>query len=396
MNSLYTFYSWTDIIAVLSYLIVTIFLCMKLSSHRSTFLFLSILHFTMTCFYYYNGTVSIDVSDCAMYYRVSYQYSGSWISILSIRESVSFIWFLCLPLIHLLKLNYLGCFISFSMVGLLGWFLLFRVILDVLVSKKSSKWIYFVFLPQLHYWTCAIGKDSILFFLICFALFTWHFRKPMWTFFFSMLLIAPIRIHIAVGIMLAYVLSVFYSKRYYTWRVKILLALVSLVGLFLSFKVAMQVTNSLNAQELSEYVTRDDAKYSDTNAGVDLSGASWGVKVLSFLFRPLFFDARNYLMIEASVENVFWVLLCLTIALRLCNRQTRREADWHYLGFAILSILILSLGLSYGNSNLGIAVRQKTMIFPFLFYSLFLLQPLKLSQKYKTINTPTSINPLLK
>lgn len=383
MYSFYTFYTVTDIIAVFIYLLVALFLCRKLSTHKLTFFFLSVLHLAMTFFYYYNGAISTDTSDCAMYYINAYEHTGHWINVLSIRESVTFIIFLCLPLIHLLKLNYLGCFISFSIVGLLGWFLLFRTILDILAPSKKSKWIYFAFLPQLHYWTCAIGKDSIIFYLICLALYTWHFRKPIWTFFLSILLIAPIRIHIAASIVLAFLLSVFFSKRRYSWKVKALVGFVSLIAFFLAFKIALQVTNSLNTQEFGQYITSDDAKYSDTNAGVDLSGAPWIVKIFSFLFRPLFFDARNYLMVESSVESVFWILLCFTITLRICRRETRKGANWDYLRFAILSTLILTFGLSYANSNLGIAVRQKTMIFPFLFYSLFLIQQSNLSQKSK-------------
>lgn len=374
MYSFYTFYTVTDIIAVFIYLLVALFLCRKLSTHKLTFFFLSVLHLAMTFFYYYNGAISTDTSDCAMYYINAYEHTGHWINVLSIRESVTFIIFLCLPLIHLLKLNYLGCFISFSIVGLLGWFLLFRTILDILAPSKKSKWIYFAFLPQLHYWTCAIGKDSIIFYLICLALYTWHFRKPIWTFFLSILLIAPIRIHIAAGIVLAFLLSVFFSKRRYSWKVKALVGFVSLIAFFLAFKIALQVTNSLNTQEFGQYIASDDAKYSNTNMGIDLSGAPWIVKVFSFLFLPLSFTSSNYFITETSVESIFWIFLCVTIILRFCKRHNRKEINWHYLGFALLSILILSFGLAYGNSNLGIAVRQKTMIFPFLYYSLFLLE----------------------
>ena len=210
--------------------------------------------------------------------------------------------------------------------------------------------------------------------MICLALYTWHFRKPIWTFFLSILLIAPIRIHIAAGIVLAFLLSVFFSMRRYSWKVKALVGFVSLIAFFLAFKIALQVTNSLNTQEFGQYIASDDAKYSNTNMGIDLSGAPWIVKVFSFLFLPLSFTSRNYFITETSVESIFWIFLCVTIILRFCKRHNRKEINWHYLGFALLSILILSFGLAYGNSNLGIAVRQKTMIFPFLYYSLFLLE----------------------
>ena len=68
MYSFYTFYTVTDIIAVFIYLLVALFLCRKLSTHKLTFFFLSVLHLAMTFFYYYNGAISTDTSDCAIYF----------------------------------------------------------------------------------------------------------------------------------------------------------------------------------------------------------------------------------------------------------------------------------------------------------------------------------------
>jgi hypothetical protein len=94
------------------------------------------------------------------------------------------------------------------------------------------------------------------------------------------------------------------------------------------------------------------------------------VKWLSYLFRPLFYDAFNILSLIVSFENVLWLYFFIKIF-----KEWRKKIQFSFqdiywtMFFAIFFITIPAAYLLY---NLGLAIRQKTMIIPFLFTLLFL------------------------
>lgn len=373
MESQLSFISVADVLSLVFFLGIALLLCKRVRGGKRLFSLLTLLHFAMTLFYYF---YSLRGGDSTRYYLITLEFQGDWIDILDLQFATSSIYFICFPLVHLFGLHYFGSFIIFSIIGLIGWTLILEVALDLVKPFRTSRWMYLLLLPQLHFWTCAIGKDSVCFLLISLISYAWHFKRPLWLMLLAIVPLAIIRVHVAGVVAVAFLLAALLSKRRYKLFTKAFIMAVSVVGLIFAFDRFLETTNSENVLEVASYAESFTETYSDTGSFVDLSNSPIIVKMGAYLFRPLFFDARNVLTLEASVENLLWIAFVFTMLALLFKRKKRFSIDWGQLGFPLLSALFLLVGLSYGLSNLGIAMRQKTMIFPFLLYGLLYLTTL--------------------
>jgi hypothetical protein len=116
------------------------------------------------------------------------------------------------------------------------------------------------------------------------------------------------------------------------------------------------------------------------NAGSMLFVPELGTNVFSFikatpfalvnvLFRPLFFDSTNFLMLFASVENTF-VILLLFATLYFIRKKFKVDAYFAAcLGFTIFFFLVVGLATPVS----GAIVRYKIIGVPFLFFLLISL-----------------------
>ena len=368
-----SFISATDILSLVFFFGIALLLSKRARGGKRLFSSLTLLHLAMTLFYYFYSLRVPDGSDSTVYYLTVLTYSEGWMSVLNLQYATSSIHFLCYPLVHLFGLHYFGCFIIFSLIGLTGWTLILEVALDLVKPFRTSRWTYLLLLPQLHFWTCAIGKDSVCFLLISLIIYAWHFKRSLWLILLAIVPLAIIRVHVAGVVAVAFLLATMLSKRRYNLFTKAFIIAVSVVGFIFAFDRFLETTKSESVLEAASYAESFTETYSETGSFVDLSNSPIIVKMGAYLFRPLFFDARNILTLEASVENLLWLAFVFTMLALLFKRKKRFSIDWGQLGFPLLSALFLLVGLSYGLSNLGIAMRQKTMIFPFLLYGLLYL-----------------------
>lgn len=376
MQSQLSFVSVTDVLSLVFFLGIALLLSKRVHVGKRHFSLLTLLHLAMTLFYYFYSLRLPNGSDSSRYYLITLEFQGDWIDILDLQFATSSIYFICFPLVHLFGLHYFGSFIIFSIIGLIGWTLILEVALDLIKPFRTSRWTYLLLLPQLHFWTCAIGKDSVCFLLISLIIYAWHFKRPLWLILLAIVPLAIVRAHVAGVVAVAFLLAALLSKRRYNLFTKLLIAAIATVGIAFIFNRFLDDTKSESLSDVANYAENFTETYSDTGAFVDLSNSPIIVKMGAYLFRPLFFDARNILTLEASVENVLWITFVFTMLSLLFKRKKRFSIDWGQIGFPLLSAFFLLIGLSYGLANLGIAMRQKTMIFPFLLYGLLHLSTL--------------------
>lgn len=381
MQSQLSFFSVADVLSLVFFWGIVLLLSKKVRGGKRLFSLLALLHFAMTLFYYFYSLRFPDGSDSTVYYLKVLTHSEGWMSIFDLKYATSSIHFLCYPLVHLFGLHYFGCFIIFSLIGLIGWTLILEVALDLIKPFRTSRWTYLLLLPQLHFWTCAIGKDSICFLLISLIIYAWHFKRPLWLILLAIVPLAIIRVHVAGVVAVAFLLAALLSKRRYNLFTKLFIVATATVGIAFIFNRFLETTKSESLSDVASYAESFTETYSDTGSFVDLSNSPIIVKMGAYLFRPLFFDARNVLTLEASVENLLWIAFVFTMLALLFKRKKRFSIDWGQIGYPLLSALLLLVGLSYGLSNLGIAMRQKTMIFPFLLYGLLYLTTIDCAKK---------------
>ncbi|MCU7540856.1 hypothetical protein JSO59_004750 [Riemerella anatipestifer] len=354
-----------DFIAGIVYFIIAVILSLKMSTKRMFFFLLSIFHFFITLYYWsYSLT---NVADSTMYFETTKYTHLGWFDIFG--PDTSFIRFILFPFLHFFNLNYLGAFFIFSTFGLLGFYFLFRVLL-VIVSKNNYKWLYVLFLPQLHFWTCALGKDSLIFMQMSLLLSLWFFNKKLIYYLLPFAIIGFVRIHISLLMVVGYGIAIFLldSKKISPFKKVLLVGVFG--GIFMAlFPYLADRINVNNVMEIVEYANNESVKYvSSGGSSVDLSSSSLPIKFFSYLFRPLFFDIWSFLALEASVENLFWLYMFFVVSYSIFRDKKYYSINKFNVLAPYLVAMIIVIPMSYTLSNLGIAMRQKTMIFPLLFH----------------------------
>ena len=265
--------------------------------------------------------------------------------------------------------SFLDHFLFFQCFGMLGFALLIRSFnrgRRTLLGVEVPLFLYFLlFLPGPHFWSVAIGKDGPVFMAV--ALAAWaslHIQKRYVWFGLAILVMAAIRPHVAAIAMGAACLS-FLIARGVSPAVRVLMIPLGLVGLIVTLGRAEQMlgVNLSSAELVSDFVQYQQGLNTDFGSSNNLANISFPLKVISLLFRPLFFDTRGMMGLVASAENSILLLIFGYIVfhwrdvLRLIGRV-------YYVTFCAIFSSALIVALSLVNYNLGLGQRQKMMVMP--------------------------------
>ena len=122
------------------------------------------------------------------------------------------------------------------------------------------------------------------------------------------------------------------------------------------------------------------------DGGIDISSMPFILKMFTYIFRPLPFEAHNFLSFLSSIDNliilVLFILSLFSVVVskrKIFSLSDFKENRWFLLFFALGGIAISSLI----TSNFGISARQKWMFLPILIYFIFLFMNVKWSSKSK-------------
>ncbi|MFK5981648.1 MAG: hypothetical protein QM499_01950 [Flavobacteriaceae bacterium] len=228
-------------------------------------------------------------------------------------------------------------------------------------------WIWF--LPNLHFWSSGIGKDTILFF--CISLFIYSFQrksKKIIGIFISLLLSLLIRPHITLFLIIAFGVGYAFDSKLKGYQ-KIAIILIFLIGFVSIFNSVLNFVHieSFDTQTIEDFTSKKAfnlSKKVSTGSAVDISGYPFPLKVFTFLYRPFFIDGFGVLSIIASIENLF--LLAFSFAI-IKNKPMKILKNGTPIIIAILVFFILgTISFSMILGNLGIMMRQKNMFIPSL------------------------------
>lgn len=279
---------------------------------------------------------------------------------------------------HVLELSFFTGNMAYALLGFLGFIYLYHVTKTTFPETNYFAgfkifgipifpWIWF--LPNLHFWSSGIGKDTLLFF--CIALFVFslqHLKKRFFGVLLSVLLSLVIRPHITLFLIVSFGIGYTFDGRLKSYQKVIIFLLFALLfGSIFSYVLDFVKLESLESQSIADYTSNKAAKLNqaDSSSGLDISGYPYPIKVFTFLYRPLFFDVNGVLAILASIENL--ILMIFTIKV-LRNKPMKgfKRANFLLKGAMIYFVLgALSFSLILG--NLGIMLRQKNMFYPLFF-----------------------------
>jgi len=342
-------------------LYLTIFIGRKLHLGHNLSVLIFSIH-TLFCVLYWYFYTQVGYADAVMYYNQSFLLDFDW------KPGTSFVISLTKVFTNIFGLNNLNTFLVFNMIGVVGIQFLLRVLLDIWPKSRSfiSYMPYFIiFLPGQSFWSSAIGKDGISYLSISILLYGFHTHKYHYII-ASILLMTTIRPHIAL-VMILSSLVVFVISRFPKGLSKHTLLLFCILSLYFGLIIALNFLG-LSSLSIDSVLGFIDSRESLTMGG----GSSYGTdktfieRVYMFMFAPLFFEAKNVRALIFSLENLFiliFVVKYILFNLLSILKKIREPIVCYILAYSTVLIVILSIT----TTNIGIALRQKYMVLPFLF-----------------------------
>jgi len=271
---------------------------------------------------------------------------------------------------NLLNMSYLSNTLLYSLFGFMGLTFFYIVaIKNVPYNSMINGYILFpliFFLPNLHFWSSGVGKDTTLF--LCIGMFVYALMRPFQripliaiSMFLSMAIRPHITLFLLVGIGLAYILggkvSPFQRFLFSAVMIGVGIAILPSVMQFAKIEEA-------SAEGFDKFATGKAAVLSRASSGsaIDVSSYPFPLKVLTFWFRPFFFDARNINGLIASLEN--FVLVVVFIKAMRTNPIGAFKAAPFVIKGLVFFLIVGTLAFSQSLGNVGIMIRMRNMFLP--------------------------------
>lgn len=275
-------------------------------------------------------------------------------------------------------------FLLFNAVGFWGLVYLTKVLHETFdeLGLDQSLAIYLpLFLPGLHFWTGAIGKDAPLFFGICLSIWAaMRFNRRYVAFAVAVAVMLLFRPHIAFLALISLAGAAFFDK-----RVGLLLKMGMLGGAVIGgsiFFSSMQTTYRVDltsADSVADFVAERSNITEESGGDAVILNASVPLRIVYLWTRPFFFDADSLLAYVASAENAALLFMMVLI---LANHRLFWNAAKAALYVRYSTLIFLSVTVLVGavNFNVGLGLRQKMMAVPGLLAVFFAVVALQLAR----------------
>ena len=317
------------------------------------------------CFVYLVYVIK-NGGDALMYYRSGFNPEVSF----SLGTSaVRFLSYIC---VQFFGLSFLGCSLLFSIFGFVGLVAFDAALREVTFYK--SKTIRFwatliVFLPSVSFWSSGLGKDSVSFFSTGLALWAALDLRRRWRLLaISVLAMLLVRPHMA-GMLVLGLASSYVFQRGVSLTQRFLIGAVAVGASAMLVPLGLNyagVGGQAEAGDLIEYIESRQGENLSGGSSVDIASMNIFMKLFTYMFRPMFFDANGAAGLAASLDNIVilalfliggWSIVRLRMPVRFNDHN--RVFLWVYSGLAWLILASVT-------ANLGIALRQKWMFVPML------------------------------
>ncbi|SEF40097.1 hypothetical protein SAMN04515663_101179 [Alcanivorax sp. DSM 26293] len=269
------------------------------------------------------------------------------------------------------SLSYLGVFLFFNFLGAVGYLFFYSSLRCASIGSK--KWVnYLIFsvllLPSVSFWSSALGKDAISFLAVNLALWSaLDFSRRMSLMYLAILLMLVVRPHMAGLLVMSLSVALFFDSRAGTLR-KVFLGAVFTLGAVFLVPFALDYAGVKGGANIDSVMDFIDKRQSITKgeSSVDISSMSFPVKLLSYAFRPMIFEATSVFGLAASFDNL--ILMFLFIYGICLGFWRKLNPEYGNIIFIVFYLFGAWAVLALTTTNLGIALRQKWMFSPFLIY----------------------------
>ncbi|WP_396182478.1 hypothetical protein [Flavobacterium sp.] len=339
---------------------------------------LNYLYFYHLLFFlvYYTYTL-FNPSDSIQYYYVASQIGNDWPSLF--ESGTNFINFLASPFVQI-GLSYESLMLIFSWFGYVGFvfaylFMRENIPIDIKILKKYDLLTLLLFLPNMHFWTVSLGKGSVIFMGL--MIFTYAVKSPYKRWFLLLLggfFVYMVRPHVMLFMLVAVMVGLWFGKERMSSGLKVLIVIASIGFLAAASNSILAVAKLENSENvISDFEAFAEARSQGlsekSGSGVAMSNYSLPVKLFTFWFRPLFVDSPSLLGVFSSLENLLYLLLFSKILNKRFIRFFKNSV--YMVKMSAIAFLLTSFAMTFVMSNLGIIMRQKSMVMYFAFFVIY-------------------------
>lgn len=295
-------------------------------------------------------------------------------------EGTTFILWLCYIPSQIFGLSYLTGNILFGTLGFIGIRYIFVMTADLFPTNHEVLGIplfptVFYFL-NLHFWTAGVGKDAICFWGIAWFLFAIQkYQSRWWQAAIALFFVFMARPHMGQALISGAGMAILLGSEV-KLGYKIALSALAVVAAVILLPSTLETLKmeDLSIQSMESLSNATVGNLSSTHVGsrVDISGYSWPMKLFTYMFRPLFFDAHNFVAFFSSFENLLYLWLSFFIY-RNWTPEAIRDMPL-FIKAGMITFIPVTLAFMNSLSNLGVVMRMKnmTMIY-FLLFCFFLI-----------------------
>ena len=358
----------------------------------------NLFYYHLIFFGIYYATTIFSRSDSFEYYRNASEI-GSYFDIFS-KTGTSFIDNFAAIFVQF-GLSYESLMLLFSYFGYIGFvfaYLFFRenIPINVTVFKKYDLLQLLLFLPNMHFWTASLGKGSLIFMGL--MLFAFAIKKPGERVFFLVVggfFVYMIRPPVMIFILAGFVIGLLTGREKLGVPFRIILVTASF--LFLAYTqdsiyavLGLDSSSDSILSDFTDYANAQSDRLETSNSGVAMQSYSLPVKLFTFWFRPLFIDSPSILGIFSSAENLIYLLLFYKLVDKRFISFIRKAP--YMVKMSAITFFSASYSMTFILTNLGIIMRQKTMI---MYFGLFVVYYFLAEEKYNKMQQQKPTKPLV-
>ncbi|EON79305.1 hypothetical protein ADIS_0185 [Lunatimonas lonarensis] len=295
-------------------------------------------------------------------------------------EGTTFILWLCYIPSQVLGLSYLTGNILFGFLGFIGIRYLFILVAKLFPTNHKVlniplfPWIFYFL--NLHFWSAGVGKDAVCFWGIAWFLFSLQeYKSRWWQAAIALFFVYMARPHMGQALISGAGIAILLGSEVRI-SYKIILSSIAAIG---AVYLLPSTLDALRLEDLSiaSMESLADSKVGNLNSShvgsrLDLASYPWPLKLFTYMFRPLFIDAHNFVSFFSSFENALYLWLSFFIY-RNWTPEAIRDMPL-FIKAGMITFIPVALAFMNSLSNLGIIMRMKnmTMIY-FLLFCFYLI-----------------------
>jgi hypothetical protein len=311
--------------------------------------------------------------DALHYYRASFNYE-----ITPAFGTQGIVFFTSLFSVGL-NLSLLGVFWVFHVFGVIG-LLAFDGALTEVTANKSRRIrqlaTLIIFLPSVSFWSSAIGKDSLSFMAMGLALWAaLKLNRRVVLMVIAILIMLFVRPHMAGMMVIGLAGSmVFQRKTSIIQRVVFGVAALAATAVLVPFGLNYAgVGEDASSEDIASYIEGRQGENLKGGSSLDIASMNLPMKLFTYLFRPLPFEANSIFALLASVDNIILLFLFFAGIRATLKKKLPAQFTTHNRMFLWIYCFVAWFILASTTANLGIAMRQKWMFAPMLIFLLISL-----------------------